>query len=82
MVSLLLEYKASLDMQDSEGGTALMVACSVGHPSIVRSLLRAGARTDLRDRDGDTALTVAKDNIIQRVLPLDRGAREEAIREG
>ena len=62
MVNLLLEHKASLDMQDSDSVTALMMASLYGHAAIVRLLLRAGARTDLRAPNGKTALDIAKDN--------------------
>ena len=41
MVRLLLQRGASVNLQDSEGGTALMAAALTGHTSIVQALLDA-----------------------------------------
>ena len=44
---LLIEKKADLNRQDSEGHSALMLAAIKGHASTCRLLLKAGVRTDL-----------------------------------
>ena len=60
LVEMLLERGASLDLQESNGGTALMAAACKGHTSIVRRLLQAGAQWELRNIDGCTALRYAQ----------------------
>ena len=49
-----------LDLQDSNGGTALMHAVVAGHPAIVQRLLKAGASLGLRDANCWTALRIAE----------------------
>ena len=56
MVRELLKRGASVDLQNSLGGTALMSAASYDHLSIVLVLLQHSANPDLQDNDGDTAL--------------------------
>ena len=60
LVVLLLQRKASLDMQDGHGATALIISTANGRHSIVAMLLQAGARTDLKARKGGTALDFAQ----------------------
>ena len=60
LVDMLLGRRASVDLQNSLGGTALMSAAAGGHPGIVRRLLQAGAQTGLRDVKGWTALAIAE----------------------
>ena len=61
IVDLLLERKASVDLQDSDGRTALMNAARFGHTAIVQRLLKAGAHIALRNREGKTAVRMAKE---------------------
>ena len=60
MVDVLLERRATLDLQDSFGNSALMHAAGGGHIYVVRRLLRAGAQPGLRGTDGCTALQWAE----------------------
>ena len=53
VVELLLEHGASVDLQDSDGATALMGAAYNGRAAIVRRLLRAGEQLG---RDGGSEL--------------------------
>eukprot|EP00964_Phaeocystis_antarctica_P108307 scaffold72917_cov67-Phaeocystis_antarctica.AAC.2 len=53
---VLLRAGANPDLQDSNGGTALMQAAYHGQEACVKALLRAGANTELLDQAGDTAL--------------------------
>ena len=59
--NLLLRHGADLNLQDSEGGTALVGAALLNHPAVVRRVLRAGADAAARSEDGKTALQLAKD---------------------
>ena len=59
LIAALIDRKASLDKQDSEGMTALMSASSSGSADIVRLLLEAGASASLRNSKGLTALQMA-----------------------
>ena len=71
LVRLLLQRKASLDLQDDLGNTALMVAAGCGlialmlaalngQTATVQVLLEVGADASLRDVDGLTALQWAE----------------------
>ena len=60
MVRLLLQRGASVNLQDSHGGTALMGAANNGHTTIVQALLDAKADASLQHEDGWTALTFAE----------------------
>lgn len=50
LVEMLLNNEATLDVQNSAGSTALMLAVGSDRRAVVQKLLRAGARTDLRMR--------------------------------
>ena len=56
MVRMLLEQSASVDLQTSFGGTALMAAARYGHPFTLLVLLQHSANPDLQDIGGGTAL--------------------------
>ena len=62
MVRLLLRHKASVDLHEAGGMTALMLAASAsaGSQECVQELLEAGASTKLRDQCGGTALGLAE----------------------
>ena len=60
LVATLLKRGASIDLLDSNGGSALMYATSQGQATIVRLLLKAGAQLGLRDVNGETALGLAE----------------------
>ena len=60
LVDLLLERRASVDQQVTNGGSALMAAAYQGRLPVVQRLLRAGADPRLRDDKGSTALQVAE----------------------
>jgi hypothetical protein len=60
LVKSLLESGVSLEMTDSLGRTALMLATIHGHANVVRLLLDAGANVDAADRDGATPLERAR----------------------
>lgn len=63
-VNLLIQRGADLNVQDSDGRTALMMA---DNADVVEALLKAGARTDLKDRNGKTAADYQKEyNIMAR----------------
>ena len=59
MVRELLERGASIDLQNSLGGTALMDAAFYGYLSILLVMLQHSANPDLQDIDGITALMKA-----------------------
>ncbi|CAG0912543.1 unnamed protein product [Notodromas monacha] len=62
MVKLLLEAGADLNIQDTDGSTALMCAAEHGHIDIVRYLLsQADCDATLLDMDGSSALQIALD---------------------
>ena len=43
VVELLLQNGADVNLQNSNGGTALMIVALLNHPAVVQRLLRAGA---------------------------------------
>uniref|UniRef100_A0A0G4HY28 Uncharacterized protein n=1 Tax=Chromera velia CCMP2878 TaxID=1169474 RepID=A0A0G4HY28_9ALVE len=69
IVGLLIDSKATVDVRDEDGKTALMFASSKGHTDIVQKLLDAKAKADIQSRKrgkygdeeggGDTALACA-----------------------
>jgi len=56
IVKLLLEHKASIDLKDELGGTALMVAAVYGNLEIFNLLLEANADVNLVSDEGNSAL--------------------------
>jgi len=64
LVHELVRLGASLDLQDSEGSTALM--CGLGTLDVTTLLLRAGADTTLRDGSGMTAYEMMVEDISYR----------------
>ena len=60
MVRMLLQRGASVNLQDFNGITALMLAAFNGHTTIVQALLDAKADASLQSKRGSTALMVAE----------------------
>ena len=58
-VQILLDFKASIDLQDTNGDPALHVACGQGHAAIVRLLLDRGASLTLCNKGGRGCLEIA-----------------------
>ena len=56
---ILLDFKASVDFRDTEGDSALHVACGQGHAAIVRLLLDCGASLMLCNKGGNGCLEIA-----------------------
>ena len=66
-----------MDVANSSGVTALMVACRYGREACARALLDKGANVDVANSDGFTALMAACQNgheACARAL-LDKGAK-------
>ena len=59
MVTLLLRYRAKLDLRDQIGNTALAYAAFRGHVEVAELLLASGASVDLDNRQGMTPLMIA-----------------------
>uniref|UniRef100_A0A0G4HXG7 Uncharacterized protein n=1 Tax=Chromera velia CCMP2878 TaxID=1169474 RepID=A0A0G4HXG7_9ALVE len=59
IVRLLVDAKASLDMQDKNGKTALILASENGHTDIMRLLVDAKANVDIQDEEGISVLMLA-----------------------
>ena len=60
MVRMLLQRGASINLQDSFGGTALMFAAGNGCTTVVQALLDANADASLQDTKGSMALAYAE----------------------
>lgn len=72
----LADVRVDLPSSSRAGWTALHLACFYGHPSVVESLLKAGANVEVRNNSGNTPLQLAslKGNIdVARIL-LESGA--------
>jgi len=54
-----VDLGADIDIQDSDGWTALHYAASLNQYTVVAKLLEQGADTDLVNSDGDTPLSLA-----------------------
>mgnify|MGYP003891336001 CR=1 FL=1 len=59
LLQLLLESKATVDIADRDGRTALYWASHGGHVDVARTLIEAGSDVNACGRDGQTALMVA-----------------------
>ncbi|XP_063381580.1 protein TANC2 isoform X1 [Cydia fagiglandana] len=62
MVGLLLEFGADLEMTNSQGCTALSLACQRGHTDVARRLIAAGASLSHTDTAEQTPLVHAAKN--------------------
>ncbi len=73
---LLAEGVLDVDAQAGAGETALLIASTRGHRTVVAELLRARARSDLADRRGSTPLHGAAQNnhLETATLLLESGA--------
>lgn len=56
---VLLDFKASLDLQDTKGDSALHLACFGGHAAIVTLLMDRGASLTLRNKQQLTCIEIA-----------------------
>ena len=56
VVSILLEHRAAVNLQNKEQQSALMIAAEEGHTQIAEQLLAKGADVRARDAEGRTAL--------------------------
>lgn len=70
---------ASVDLQDQDGRTALQVAAGLGHPSVAKQLIAAGADVNKPTKEGMTALMLAASvgNTDMVEMLLDAGADME-----
>jgi ankyrin repeat protein len=59
IVRALIAHRASVDAEDKEGVTPLMVAAQQGRLDVVRQLVDAGAKVSSSDKEGVTALMLA-----------------------
>ena len=75
MIDTFIESGYTLDIQDSKGYTALILAAYNGHPEAVEHLLKAGANACVQDKRGNTALMGAifkgELNIAHRLMAAD-----------
>ena len=69
-----LDSGVSVDLQTSEGWTALMLTSFHGRTEVVRLLLGKGAAVDEKDNDGKTALMLACGHMEVVQLLLRKGA--------
>jgi ankyrin repeat protein len=67
-VALLIQRGGAINAQDDRGQTPLMIAAGMGHASIVRALLAAGADKSLRDHTGKTAKEMASAEELRALL--------------
>ena len=70
VVSLLLGYKASVDLTDVEGDTALILAAENGHAEVVAQLLAAKVLLDVQGGGEWTPLMCAANNGHDEVVRL------------
>jgi uncharacterized protein len=60
LVRLLLEHHAYIDAESPNRSTPLMMAAHYGHPTVVQTLLEAGADPLVRNEQGLTAIDFAR----------------------
>ena len=71
LVDLLLRYGAKVDLQDSDGDTALTLAASRGHERVVELLLRHGAEVNLQNPSHQGSNSISGSRI--SILPCQYG---------
>lgn len=82
LVKTLLDQGTNSNQTNDDGSTALHLAASKNHPSIVRLLIEKGrAGIDRRNKDGETALALASAKGYKAVveLLLYRGANTQGV---
>lgn len=52
----IIKGAPELDLQDAEGNTALIVACRIGEPRLLKALLKGGANPSIENKKGEQAL--------------------------
>ena len=67
-VQFLLDLGVNINYSNSEGKTALMLACQAGHEEVVKTLVLVGANVNFQDNIGQTALMVSKTKEIFSLL--------------
>jgi len=60
IVRMLIERGADVNIKNSKGMTALMIASRGGRTEIVRMLIERGADVNIKNSNGKTALMLAK----------------------
>ena len=67
---LLVDRKASVDVQDIEGNTALMTAAARGNDILVKTVLDGKPNLTLKNKKGETAYVIADKAGYSYLLPL------------
>jgi ankyrin repeat protein len=65
VVKLLLDRGAKIDLQRSDGATALIVAAQNGHEEVIKILLERGADRGIKDNTGKTFLDYSGMQVIK-----------------
>ena len=82
-VQFQLYMGVNVNYSNSEGKTALMLACAAGHEEVVQTLVSAGASVDLQDSLGQTALILANGKIgVARCLLLAKADPDLQQKDG
>lgn len=85
MVALLVEFGADVNLANSEGVTALMMAALEGHCDIVRLLVQAGADITMKDCRKEGALVGAAKsghlNVVAYLLSCDWPPPQDVLTE-
>eukprot|EP01099_Mayorella_cantabrigiensis_P005811 TRINITY_DN471_c0_g1_i2.p1 TRINITY_DN471_c0_g1~~TRINITY_DN471_c0_g1_i2.p1 ORF type:complete len:409 (-),score=95.00 TRINITY_DN471_c0_g1_i2:109-1335(-) len=81
-VSVLMEHKADLNLQNNLGSTPLILACLTGHKEIAEGLIQKKANPKIRDKNGYDALYWAKEGSdASRFHSQERRSQYQAIVE-
>ena len=82
-VTALLEANASIDLQNQNGVSALILAARDGHGEVVTALIEANASIDLQDEWGDSALMLAAEkgypSCVRSLLDVGAAAAARAL---
>ena len=68
VVQFLLDLGVNINYSNSEGKTAVMLACEAGYEEVVQTLVLVGANVNFQDNIGQTALMVSKTKEIFSLL--------------
>jgi ankyrin repeat protein len=81
IVDFLITSGASIDLQNKNGLSALMVAINHEEIDVIKLLMAAGANIELTDREGGSAVDLARESGSETMLRLILGFNDDSSKQ-